>query len=458
MTNGSNRTLSPVRNASALEVRLDEWFQSRRRFLQLGVAGAVAGLVGTGSGGIIMGGTPAESGSSVTGGVGSTVTRSENMSKGCSVESVPSMNNPMLPDPFKFFNGKRISKKDDWTCLRAELMEALQAGVYGPKMPKPDTLTATFSNGTLNINMTVGTNKKTLSVQVNNGGSASNPKPCVIACGFSSLPLSEFALINMPYNNISSERNLSGLVKDLYGNECAKSGALIGWAWGCSRIIDGLELCPEAGIDLRRIAVTGCSRCGKGALAMGAFDERVALTLPQEGGSGGTALWRVSSKEKSLGANIQHCGQITGEARWQGSDFRNFCGDIATLPCDQHYAVALCAPRAILVIENDIDWLGPVATYGGGIAGQKVYEALGIKDRCGVSVAASHGHCQLPAAQKPYLDAYVNRFLKGKGTTTAIDDFHISGSTSRLGEFKVADWIDWDIPTLSGNLPYDPFV
>jgi hypothetical protein len=457
MTNESNKTLSPDRNASALEIRLDEWSQSRRRFLQLGAAGAVAGLVGARSGSSIMGGATA-SGSSGAAGGGSTVTRSENMAKGCSVGSVPSMSNPMLPDPFKFFNGKRISKKEDWPCLRAELMAALQAGIYGPKMPKPDTLTATFSEGTLNINMTVGTNKKLLSVQVRNGGSTGSPKPCVIACGASSLPLSQFASINMVYNNISSEQNLSGLVKDLYGNECAKSGALIGWAWGCSRIIDGLELCPEAGIDLRRIAVTGCSRCGKGALAMGAFDERVALTLPQEGGSGGSALWRVSSKEKSLGANIQHCGQITGEARWQGSDFKGFCGDIASLPCDQHYAVALCAPRAILVIENDIDWLGPVATYGGGFAGQKVYEALGIKDRCGVSVAASHGHCQFPAVQQPYLDAYVNRFLKGNGTTTAVDDFHTSGNKSRLESFKPADWINWDVPTLSGNLPYDPFA
>jgi len=123
-----------------------------------------------------------------------------------------------------------------------------------------------------------------------------------------------------------------------------------------------------------------------------------------------------------------------------------------------HFAVALCAPRAILVIENDIDWLGPVATYGGGIAGQMVYEALGIKDRCGVSVAANHSHCAFPtSAQGSFLDAYVNRFIKGTGTTTAVDDFHVS-STSKLGKFDKAQWIDWTIPTLTGNLPFDPFA
>ena len=234
---------------------------------------------------------------------------------------------------------------------------------------------------------------------------------------------------------------------------------MIGWAWGCSRIIDGLELCPEAGVDLRKIMVTGCSRYGKGALAMGAFDERVALTLPQEGGSGGTALWRVSTREKNNGYNIQECGEITGEARWQGSDFAGFCGNgstIATLPCDQHYAVAICAPRAILVIENDIDWLGPVATYGGGKAGMKVFEALGIKDRCGVTLRGGHSHCQFPTNQQADLDAFLNRFIRGQSADTNVDAFQASNTS--LGSFVEADWIDWDVPTLSGNLPWDPFA
>ena len=369
------------------------------------------------------------------------------------------MNNPMLPDPFKFFDGTRISKKEDWPCLRAELMAALEAGVYGPKMPPPDTLKATFSGGKLSIDMTVGTTTKNLTVTVSGGGSEGSPKPCVIACGGSSLPLSSFASTSISPNSISSESNLSGLVKDLYGNACAKSGALIGWAWACSRIIDGLELCPEAGIDVKKLMTTGCSRYGKGALAMGAFDERVALTLMQEGGSGGSALWRVSTKEKSNGYNIQECGEITGEAKWQGSDFAGFCGNgskIATLPCDQHFAVAICAPRAVLLIENDIDWLGPVAAHGGGVAGQKVFEALGIKDRCGFTCRGEHNHCSFPSNQQADLTAFLNRFINGQSADTNI--MVCQASKTSLGSFKEADWIDWDVPTLSGNLPWDPFA
>ena len=423
-----------------------------------GDGGATGRGGNTGSGGV--------TGAGGTGAGGNTGTKpstvewpAEDTGGSCSVAAVPTVNNAKLPNPFKFFSGKTIATKEEWTCLRAELNAALQKGVYGPKMPPPDKLTATYSGGKINVSMTVGSNTQTFSISITGGGTEASPKPCLITCGGSSLgTISGVASINMSNNSFASESNLSGIIKNLYGNACAKSGALIGWAWGCSRIIDALELCPEAGINTKRLAVTGCSRNGKGALAMGAFDERVALTLPQEGGSGGAALWRVSTKEKSNGYNIQECGEITGEAKWQGSDFAGFCGNgskIATLPCDQHYAVALCAPRAILVIENDIDWLGPVACYGGGVSGRKVFEALGIKDRCGVTLRGEHNHCQFPSNQKPDLDAFVNRFLFDKTADTDIDVF--SAKKTSLGSFKEADWIDWEVPTLSGSLPFDPF-
>jgi hypothetical protein len=329
-------------------------------------------------------------------------------------------------------------------------------------MPPPDKLTATFADGKLTINMMVGDKTQTISLAVSGGGAKDKPVPVLIGCGMASLRIPGVAQINMPNNTFSQESKVvasGGIVHTLYGSKASKSGSLIGWAWGCSRIIDALELCPEAGCDVRRIAVTGCSRLGKGALAMGAFDERVALTLMQEGGSGGSALWRVSSKEKSIGTNIQQATQIIGEANWQGSDFRQYVSSVDKLPCDMHFAVALCAPRAVFLIENDIDWLGPVATYGGGIAGRAVFEALGIKDRCGVSVPVAHGHCQFPQSQQKFLDAFVTRFLNGgKADTGGVDELHCTEKTSKLGKFEKEAWINWDIPTLSGKLPFDPFA
>jgi cephalosporin-C deacetylase-like acetyl esterase len=69
---------------------------------------------------------------------------------------------------------------------------------------------------------------------------------------------------------------------------------MVAWAFGVSRILDVLETLPGANINTKKIAVTGCSRNGKGALVAGALDSRIALTIPQESGSGGTACWRLS--------------------------------------------------------------------------------------------------------------------------------------------------------------------
>ena len=85
----------------------------------------------------------------------------------------------------------------------------------------------------------------------------------------------------------------------LYPN-LSENGAYSEWAWGLSRLLDGLEILGEAKtkIDMKHIGVTGCSYAGKMALMCGAFDERVALTIAQEPGGGGAAAWRVS---KTLG-------------------------------------------------------------------------------------------------------------------------------------------------------------
>lgn len=425
-----------------------------------GSGGTSSGVTGGTSPGGATGNGGSPSGGAGGGGGGSTGGWKESNAGSCTLGKVPSpTSNPKLPDPFKFISGTRIAKKDEWECLRAELSAMAQQCIYGPKMPPPDKLTATFSGGTVTVNMTVGSTMKSFTFKVNGGGSMASPVPGLITCGGSSLPkLSGVAQIDMSNNSFSNEMNLSGIVKDLYGDKASKSGALIGWAWGCSRIIDALELCPEAGVNVKRLAVTGCSRNGKGALAMGAFDERVALTIPQEGGSGGPALWRVSEKEKAMGQNIQESSEIVGEAKWQGGDFSMYAnGKNSMLLADQHTVIALCAPRAVLVIDNDIDWLGPVACYGGGKAASKVYEGLGIKDRCGVSVAANHSHCQFPSAQQKFLDAFVNRFLKDmKVDTSGVDDFH--GTNSKLKTFDESMWIDWTVPTLSGNLAWDPFA
>lgn len=100
-----------------------------------------------------------------------------------------------------------------------------------------------------------------------------------------------------------------GTFYNLYGSN-ATASAMTAWVWGVSRIIDIIEETPQAHINTQRIGVTGCSRDGKGALMAGAFDTRIALTIPQESGSGGDAGWRISLYEQDNGAVVQTATEI----------------------------------------------------------------------------------------------------------------------------------------------------
>ncbi len=74
-------------------------------------------------------------------------------------------------------------------------------------------------------------------------------------------------------------------------------GVLTAWAWGFHRTLDALNMTvPE--IDSARVAVTGCSRLGKGALAAGLFDTRITLTMPMSSGVQGAGPYRYHNIER----------------------------------------------------------------------------------------------------------------------------------------------------------------
>ena len=182
------------------------------------------------------------------------------------------------------------------------------------------------------------------------------------------------------------------------------------WAWGLSRLIDGLQqLGPElTKIDTRRIGVTGCSYAGKMALYCGAFDERVALTIAQEPGGCGAAAWRVSHLQDDV-ENIDK----TDYHWFLESQRDNFGGDnVYRLPYDQHELCAMVCPRALLLLGNpDYKWLADSAMQVSADAAHKVWERFGIADRMACSIVGGHPHCQLPQSQFPIVEAFIDKFL-----------------------------------------------
>ena len=89
----------------------------------------------------------------------------------------------------------------------------------------------------------------------------------------------------------TARTNKQGAFYTIYGNT-SSTGLLVAWAWGVSRIIDVIEQSGGSILKADAIGVTGCSRFGKGAFAIGAFDQRIALTMPIESGSGGAPIFR----------------------------------------------------------------------------------------------------------------------------------------------------------------------
>jgi hypothetical protein len=217
------------------------------------------------------------------------------------------------------------------------------------------------------------------------------------------------------------------------------TGAMIEWAWGVSRLIDGLQkTASQNKIDTTRIAVKGCSYAGKMALYVGAFDERVALTIPEESGGGGEASWRFMATQ--TGTEDLEAAQGTA---WYAQNLLQFKNATAgKLPYDQHELVAMVAPRAVLAIENTgIDRLGSQAGSVSMKAATEVYKALGVPDRIGFSQAVASAHCSFPSSQTADVQAFVDKFLLNK--TSANTNIAKSSYNTDLTK-----WITWTTPTL----------
>lgn len=191
------------------------------------------------------------------------------------------------------------------------------------------------------------------------------------------------------------------------------NGAYSEWAWGLSRLLDGLQQLGSevTKIDMHHIGVTGCSYAGKMALYCGAFDERVALTIAQEPGGGGAAAWRKSHESKEKVEDIDK----TDYHWFLESQRENFSGDnVYRLPYDQHELCAMVCPRALLLLGNpDFAWLSDPAMQASAETAVKVWERFGISDRMSWSIVGGHGHCQLPESQWPIVQSFIDRFLLG---------------------------------------------
>jgi hypothetical protein len=374
---------------------------------------------------------------------------------GCTIPPLPTYaklrSNYKLPDPFLSMDGTRISQQSQWACRREEIGAQLQEYELGPLPPKSGSVTGALNGSSIDVTVQDGASSITFNATITlpTGGTA--PYPALIGIGGTALDtsvLSQLGVAVIKFDNDDMAAQMPGVrgVGKFYTmfGAAHPAGAMIAWAWGVSRLIDALETTPAAQIDTAHLAVSGCSRNGKGALVVGAFEDRIALVIPQESGTGGDGSWRVADYQANMGQMVQTAAEIVSEAAWFRDSFGMFNASVSHLPFDHHMLMAMVAPRALLAIENSsYIWLGAISTYTDAVEAHTVWEALGIPDKMGFSQVGNHNHCMFPASQQPEVSAYVSRFLLG-------DDTQNTTIMKTDGGFSVdaATWLDWTPPTL----------
>jgi hypothetical protein len=363
-----------------------------------------------------------------------------------------------LPDPFLMVNGKHVTTLQTWRQRRAEIRAMLEHYDVGVKPGKPSIFRATLEGNTIHMIVGEGANTFEMTATINrpvdapdkpipvligmNSPSGSLPPDLIASRGIATIAFKTNEVASSGFSGIKYE---AGNFAKIYPD--ATAGYMIRWAWGVSRIIDALEALPQAKLDLSHIAVTGCSYAGKAALYAGAWDERIALTIPQESGGGGTISWRYSDMlEKRDGVEVENLIHAQGgsvDFPWYSRALRQFTNAPEKLPVDHHELIALIAPRAVLMIESTrVPRMGAEAARVDALAAREVWKALGVADRMGVSEEDTP-HCQWHAGFTPDLEAYLDRFMLDKTDGRSTDILR-----SRFAAVDRAKWIPWQTPVL----------
>lgn len=307
-----------------------------------------------------------------------------------------------LPDLLAFADGSPVRTPQDWRLRREEIKAVLCREEYGQPPPPPMRLTAEIleederfcaGNATLTkLALTAelaGDASFTFPVYsaVPNKG---RPCPAFVHINFRDavpdtyMPSEEicdrgFAVFSFCYQDVTADdddfsQGLAGALntgnaKAINTRAPADPGKIAMWAWAAMRVMDymqGLE-----SIDKANIAVVGHSRLGKTALWAGGLDERFAFVISNDSGCSGAAISRGKVGE-SVARICDRPGYWFCENYWAYGN-REF-----EMPFDQHFLLALAAPRGLYVASAETDlWADPVSEFLACCAVAEVYSLLG---------------------------------------------------------------------------------
>jgi hypothetical protein len=337
-------------------------------------------------------------------------------------------------------NGQRITSRAQWRCRRQEIRRLAERFIYGEKPAAPDSVSGSVSNTSITVSVLHQGQSVSFTATVTLPSGAAGPVPAIIGYGgsnFQDAILAEgVAFINYTIGDVGNETTNNPKQGVFYTAhpDRQSTGMLAAWAWGVSRMIDVIEASGATIIDPTGIGVTGCSRSGKGAFIAGAFDERVALTIPFESGMAGVPAFRMIVPEG---------GEVLRNAieyrPWAGDAYRQFLqltvfdqadtagrqrdNDAAgqlqfRLPVDTHEVIGMIAPRGLFVMGNPgIANLAPRSEHITVLAGAEIYAALGVRENISYTSNTTNGnHCVFRQEFVPLLQQNLRKFLKKDAT------------------------------------------
>ncbi len=318
-----------------------------------------------------------------------------------------------LQDPFMKPDGKKVETKAEWEVQRQYIKAMLAFYQYGQMPPVPkdvivkETLSEDLYDGKATrklYTLTLNRNGKTMDLHFGLiKPEGSGPFPVVIKNdrAINSLP-DEINLEAIKRGYIMCQYVRTDLGSDIAGkiDENRNNGVFLlypeyswgtiaAWAWGYKLIIDYFETVDF--IDSEKIVVTGHSRGGKTAFCGGIFDKRIALTVPNSSGLGGTASHRYFE----LGMDDQTIGHASiHNPHWWTSAYLKLAGFETRIPFDAHFGKAVIAPRGFMNTHALQDyWANPFGTYLTHEAAKKVYRWLGVENNIALHWRTG-GHAQ----------------------------------------------------------------
>jgi len=306
--------------------------------------------------------------------------------------------NETLPDLFTMLDGTKVTTKTQWQKRRKELIKLFQYYEYGFLPPKlfiseaSEIFSDTIFNNSVKykiIRLTYGRKKQIivnlhLAIPLGSG-----VHPVVITgdrCWYSKIDscrqLTDRGYILAEFDRTSFDHDdpsrFDGLHPLFPGYDF---GTLAAWAWGYLRIVDYLE--KRSFVDKTKIIITGHSRCGKAALLASALDDRIALTIPNGSGQGGSAPMRINYQF----GKVETVNDISAVfPYWFNKQFLKFNNEnISLIPYDQDALIAAIAPRGYLATYALGDeWANPKGTMLVHFAAKKVFELLGVGEKAGI--------------------------------------------------------------------------